>query len=228
MAQQTKNTAQKKKFPNALVIVFCIMILSVVLTWLVPAGQYNTLPDSSTLDPSSYHRVDQSPVGLWGLLDAVFQGMSNASSIIVFTFLVGGYFNVLIESKSVDGFLSFLMRKLGSRSMLIIPVLVLIMSLLGATGVMANPVVAVIPIGILLAKKLKMDQIVGVVGHVPRSLWRLRNQPDLCNDRPGRTKDCRYTAAVRFWIPVHHLAGFLHPDATVHYALCTQNPKRPV
>ncbi len=88
--------------------------------------------------------------------------MSNASSIIVFTFLVGGYFNVLIESKSVDGFLSFLMRKLGSRSMLVIPVLVLIMSLLGATGVMANPVVAVIPIGILLAKKLKMDQIVGL------------------------------------------------------------------
>lgn len=163
MSQQTKQPAQqKKKFPNALVIVFCIMILAVILTWVVPAGQYSTLPDSSTLDPNSYHQVEQSPVGLWGLLDAVFQGMSNASSIIVFTFLVGGYFNVLIESKSVDGFLSFLMRRLGSHSMLIIPVLVLIMSLLGATGVMANPVVAVIPIGILLAKKLKMDQIVGL------------------------------------------------------------------
>ena len=90
------------------------MILAVILTWVVPAGQYSTLPDSSTLDPNSYHQVEQSPVGLWGLLDAVFQGMSNASSIIVFTFLVGGYFNVLIESKSVDGFLSFLMRRLGS------------------------------------------------------------------------------------------------------------------
>ena len=84
MSQQTKQPAQqKKKFPNALVIVFCIMILAVILTWVVPAGQYSTLPDSSTLDPNSYHQVEQSPVGLWGLLDAVFQGMSNASSIIV-------------------------------------------------------------------------------------------------------------------------------------------------
>ncbi len=65
MAQQTKNTTQKKKFPNALVIVFCIMILAVILTWIVPAGQYGTLADGSTLDPNSYHQVEQSPVGLW-------------------------------------------------------------------------------------------------------------------------------------------------------------------
>lgn len=161
---RTKITGKTKrfKFPNALVIVFCIMILAMILTWIIPAGQYNTLPDSSVLDPSSYHSVEQSPVTLWGLLSAVYGGMANAASIIVFTFLVGGYFNVLIESKSVDGFLSFLTRKMGDKSMLILPVLALIMSLLGATGVMANPVVAVIPIGILLAKKLKMDQIVGL------------------------------------------------------------------
>jgi uncharacterized ion transporter superfamily protein YfcC len=138
------------------------MVLAMILTWIVPAGKYDTLADSSILDPSSYHSVEQSPVSIWGLLSAVYGGMSNAASIIVFTFLVGGYFNVLIESKAVDGFLSFLTRKLGDKSMLILPVLALIMSLLGATGVMANPVVAVIPIGILLAKKLKMDQIVGL------------------------------------------------------------------
>ncbi len=160
--QPTTKKTKKFKFPNALVIVFCIMILATILTWIIPVGQYNTLPDSSILDPSSFHSVEQSPVTLWGLLSAVYGGMANAASIIVFTFLVGGYFNVLIESKSVDGFLSYLTRKLGDKSMLILPVLALIMSLLGATGVMANPVVAVIPIGILLAKKLKMGQIVGL------------------------------------------------------------------
>ena len=40
MEQHSPKPAQKKKFPNALVIVFGIMILAVVLTWLVPAGQY--------------------------------------------------------------------------------------------------------------------------------------------------------------------------------------------
>ena len=152
----------KKKFPNALIVVFYIMVLAMVLTWIIPAGQYETLPNSTVLDPASYHTLAQSPVTPWGLMSAVFGGMSSAVNIIVFTFLVGGYFNVLIESKSVDGFISFLVRRLGTRSTVILPVLILLMSILGATGVMANPVVAVIPIGLLLARKLHLDRVTAV------------------------------------------------------------------
>ena len=138
----------KRKFPNALIVVFYIMIAAMILTWIIPAGKYETLPDSTVLDPASYHTVEQSPVGPWGLMSAVFGGMSSAANIIVFTFLVGGYFNVLMESKSVDGFISYLTRRLGTRSTVVLPVLILIMSILGATGVMANPVVAVVPVGL--------------------------------------------------------------------------------
>lgn len=156
------NQKKTRKFPNALLIVFCIMVLAMVLTWVIPAGQYSNLPESSTLDPASFHRVDQRPVSVWGLLSAVYGGMSKSAAIIAFTFMVGGLFNVLIESKAVDGFIGYLVRKLGDRSDIILPVLALIMSLLGATGVMANPVVAVIPIGLILAKRLKLDQIVAM------------------------------------------------------------------
>ena len=154
-----KNGAKAKKFPNALVIVAGIMVLAMVLTWVIPAGQYETLEGSKTLDPASYHTVEQSPVSVWGLLQAVFGGMSKSANIIVFTFLVGGLFNVLIESRAVDGFVSYLVQKMGDRVKLVVPLLVLVMSLLGATGVMANPVVAVIPIGLVLARRLGMDQI---------------------------------------------------------------------
>ncbi len=152
----------KRKFPNALIVVFYIMIAAMILTWIIPAGKYETLPDSTVLDPASYHTVEQSPVGPWGLMSAVFGGMSSAANIIVFTFLVGGYFNVLMESKSVDGFISYLTRRLGTRSTVVLPVLILIMSILGATGVMANPVVAVIPIGLLLSRKLGLDRLTAV------------------------------------------------------------------
>lgn len=123
----TKENKKGLKLPNALIVVFGIMVLAMVLTWIIPAGQYDTLPDSTVLDPATYHRVDQSPVGLWDLASAVFGGMSSAANIIVFTFLVGGYFNVLIESKSVDGFISCLIRKLGTASTVILPVLLFIM-----------------------------------------------------------------------------------------------------
>ncbi len=153
---------EKRKFPNALIVMFYIMVAAMVLTWFVPAGRYDTLPDSTVLDPASYHTVEQSPVTPLGLMSAVFGGMSSAGNIIVFTFLVGGYFNVLMESKAVDGFISFLTRRLGAKSTIVLPVLILIMSILGATGVMANPVVAVIPIGLLLARKLGLDRVTAV------------------------------------------------------------------
>ena len=155
-------TKEKRKFPNALIVVFYIMVAAMILTWFIPAGQYETLPDSTVLDPTSYHTVEQSPVTPLGLMSAVFGGMSSAANIIVFTFLVGGYFHVLMESKSVDGFISYLTRRLGTRSTVVLPVLIAIMSILGATGVMANPVVAVIPIGLLLSRKLGLDRVTAV------------------------------------------------------------------
>ena len=152
----------KRKFPNALVIVFGIMVIAAVLTWIIPAGQYATVEGTSTLDPESFTYIESTPVGLWDLLQAVYGGMNKSASVICFTLMAGGCFNVLIASKSVDGFICYLIRKLGNKADTAIPVLALLMSLLGATGVMANPVVAVIPIGLLLAKHLHMDQIVAV------------------------------------------------------------------
>lgn len=157
-----KTKSQERKFPNALVIVFCIMIFAAILTWVLPAGKYEVIKGTKTLDPNSFHYIEKSPESLWLFLTSVFRGMNKASSIIVFTFMCGGMFNVLIESKAVDAFISMLIRKLGNKVNLVIPALVLLMSLLGATGVMANPVVAVVPIGIILSRKLKMDQIVAM------------------------------------------------------------------
>ena len=153
---------KKFQFPNSLVIVFAMMVLAAALTHVIPAGQYDLIAGTKILDPSTYHAVPQQGVSLWDLVDAVFAGMVKAGPIIVFTFLVGGYFQVLIAGNSVDAFISWLVRRLGTRSFLILPSVIVIMSALGASGVMANPVVATIPIGVILARRLGADTITGV------------------------------------------------------------------
>ena len=157
------NTTTKKfQFPNSLVIVFAMMVLAAVLTHIIPAGMYDLVAGTKMLDPMTYHAIPQQGVSPWGLVDAVFKGMVKAGPIIVFTFLVGGYFQVLIAGNSVDAFISWLVRKLGTKSFLILPAIIVIMSVLGASGVMANPVVATIPIGVILARRLGADEITGV------------------------------------------------------------------
>lgn len=155
-------SVKKFQFPNSLVIVFAMMILAALLTHVIPAGSYDLIAGTKLLDPATYHSIPQQGVSPWKLIDSVFTGMVKAGPIIVFTFLVGGYFQVLIAGNSVDAFISWLVHRLGDRSFLILPAIVLIMSILGASGVMANPVVATIPIGVLLARKLGADKITGV------------------------------------------------------------------
>lgn len=155
-------STKKLQFPNSLVIVFAMMVLAAVLTHLIPAGTYDLIPGTKMLDPTTFHTIPQQGVSAWGLVDAVFKGMVKAGPIIVFTFLVGGYFQVLISSNAVDAFISWLVRRLGTKSFIILPVIISIMSVLGASGVMANPVVATIPIGVILARRLGADEITGV------------------------------------------------------------------
>lgn len=157
-------STNKKKFkvPNAFIIVFGIMILAAVMTYIIPAGTYDNIPDTKTIDPNTFHFIESSSTTPWEFINSISVGMSNASTIIILIFLLGGYFNVLIDSKAIDCFVNLLIKKFGDKSMIILPIICILMSALGAVGVMANPVVAFIPVGMILAKKLKLDQMCAV------------------------------------------------------------------
>ena len=60
---KSKLFPKKLQMPNALVLLFSIMVIMMVLTWLIPAGEFErTLVDDRTvLVPDSFHFIDSSP-----------------------------------------------------------------------------------------------------------------------------------------------------------------------
>ncbi|MDY2737798.1 YfcC family protein [Intestinibacter sp.] len=161
------NVEKKRGFkvPNAYIIVIGIMIFVSILTYIVPAGKYaeiTTASGTTVLDPNSFTYVEQQGISLWQFFTAFYAGLQKNQAIIFFLFLLGGYFKIIIDTKAVDGFISLLIDKLGNKVLITIPILMLVMSLLGDAGVLINPVVAFIPIGILLANRLKLDPICAV------------------------------------------------------------------
>lgn len=156
------SSKKKLKVPNAFIIVFGIMILAAVMTYIIPAGTYDTIPDTKTIDPNTFHFIESNPTTPWEFINSISVGMTNAASIIILIFLLGGYFNILVDSKAIDCFVNLLIKKFGDKSVIILPIICVLMSALGAVGVMANPVVAFIPVGMILAKKLKLDQMCAV------------------------------------------------------------------
>ena len=102
---------RKRQIPHTYVIVFFIIILAAVLTWIVPGGEYvkQTVERDGTEEIEMVFRRMESQPQTWQVLSAVFKGFVRQSGIIVFILLIGGAFWIMNQSKAIDvGIMSFL------------------------------------------------------------------------------------------------------------------------
>ena len=62
---------KKKKFqiPTTCALLFMLMIVCAVLTWIIPAGAYETekVGNLNKVIAGTYHVIDSTPVGPWGV-----------------------------------------------------------------------------------------------------------------------------------------------------------------
>jgi len=152
----------KLKVPGTYVLVFSILILCAVLTYIIPAGVFDTIEGSKNIDPATFHYVENTPISVWEFLQSIFSGMKKQSSVILFVFIIGGYFQIITDTGAIDSAIGAIVSKFGSKAMLVIPLIMVFMSAFGASGAMANAIVAFIPLGLALAKNLKLDPICAV------------------------------------------------------------------
>lgn len=156
-----------KKSPDSLVIVSSILVLFVILTWLVPAGEFirEEVNGRMVVVAGSYHEVESSPQGFWALFRAPLKGFESAADIIGFVLLVGGAFSILTRTGAMDAGLQYVLRFAQRNRRLkiwIIPMLMTIFSIGGATFGMSEEVLVFVLITIPLARSMGYDNIVGV------------------------------------------------------------------
>lgn len=158
---------QKKKFkvPHTYVILFSVVIIMALMTYLVPAGEYDRVKDEATgrtiIESTSFHAVDQKPTTFFGLIRAVPKGMEAAAGIIFFIFIVGGSMQIITATGTVEAGVGKTARALKGKEKLMIPIFLIIFSLGGATFGMAEETIVFVPIGIALARALGFDAITG-------------------------------------------------------------------
>jgi len=156
-----------KKSPDALVIISVVLLLFVVLTWLVPAGEYarEAIDGKTVVVAGTYQALESNPQGVGDLLMAPIKGIVGAAHIIAFVLLVGGAFSILSATGSLDAglgsVLKYAQRNPGMRH-LIIPLLMVFFSLAGSTFGMSEEGLVFILITIPLAQSMGYDNIVGI------------------------------------------------------------------
>lgn len=131
-------TLEKKKFksPNAYVIIFCIMLLVAVLTWVVPGGQY-AVDEAGRAIGGSYSRAAANPQGLWEVVMAPIIGMvgnatvSGAIAISLNIMIFGAFLEMMEEVGCIKLFLKGIAVKNQKNYHFLIVVLVVIMGVFG-------------------------------------------------------------------------------------------------
>ena len=137
-----------------------------ICSYVIPAGSYerifNETANRKVMDPNSFTYVEQSPVSFFSFLHAIPNGMVEVADIMVFIFVVGGAFNIITQTGATENGIKKLAYRLQGREKIIIPMMMFVFSLGGATFGMSEETIISIPIGIALARALGYDAIVGM------------------------------------------------------------------
>ncbi len=156
----------KFKVPHVYALLFIVIIGAAILTYIIPAGEYDRFTDEETgrtlVDPESFRFVDPEPVGFLDIFEAVQLGMIDAANIVFFIFIVGGAFGIIAGTGAIDAGLGAAVRKLSNKDKVLLIGIIVLFSIGGGTFGMAEETLVFIPIGVMLAKRLGYDAMVGL------------------------------------------------------------------
>jgi uncharacterized ion transporter superfamily protein YfcC len=157
----------KLRLPHTLILIYIMVVLTVVATWVIPGGEYKRVEKDGRTVPvaGSYTRVQSQPQGLDGLLVSPAKGFAAAALIIAIVFICGGAFNVIQKTGALTAVIHNLSLDFGQNKalrLLFIPVTMVIFSLGGGIWGMCEETMPFVLIFVPLALSLGYDTIVGV------------------------------------------------------------------
>jgi len=159
-------TKGKFKVPHTLVLLFGMVILAQILSYILPAGAFQRVENAAgrlQVVPGSFHLTPEAgALPPWAMFTAIPKGFSAAHDIIFFVFIIGGAFAVLRATGAVDAALGALLRRLGHRPFWLVAGGIVIFAVGSSTIGMAEEYLPFVPVLMALAVALGYDAITAV------------------------------------------------------------------
>lgn len=169
-------------FPSAYTILFGLIVLVAIATWIIPAGRYALDADGSPI-PGTYEEVESTPSrilvdsleapinGLYGIEDAatgnvdVFNSgeLFGAIDVAFFILVIGGFLGVTMKTGAIQAGIALLVRRLKGRERWMIPILMSVFALGGTSFGMAEESLAFYVLIITVMIAAGYDALVGAM-----------------------------------------------------------------
>jgi uncharacterized ion transporter superfamily protein YfcC len=142
--------------PSAYTILFALIVLMAIATWIIPAGSYQ-LDEEGAPIPGTYSEVEGDPQrilidsltapinGLYGIEDADGKVsyyntgvLFGAIDVALFIIVIGGFLGVTMRTGAIQTGIGGLVNRLRGRERWMIPILMMVFALGGSTYGMAE------------------------------------------------------------------------------------------
>ena len=166
---ENTSSIQKKSFMSAIIILFALLILTGILTFFVPSGSYDyeVINGINTVIPDSFNYTDEENIAVYRIFTAPFEvlvsdGNSIVIAIILFLLIIGGSIKILSKIGIIEHLIFGIIKKFKDKKYLLLSMITLIFMSLGAFIGVFEEVVPLVPIMIILSKKLGWDIKIGL------------------------------------------------------------------
>jgi uncharacterized ion transporter superfamily protein YfcC len=150
---------KKSRFtlPSAYTILFALIVLAAIATWVIPAGVYNLNATTGEPIPGTYHEIASHPArilvdsltapinGLYGIENATGNinyynsgSLFGAIDIALFILVIGGFLGVTMKTGAIQAGIGSLVQRMQGRERWLIPVLMGVFALGGTSFGMAE------------------------------------------------------------------------------------------
>ena len=146
------------KVPGTYTIIFAMILLSALLTWFVPGGEY-VKGEEGTL---SYRDVESVPQ-FFGVFTALYHGFVKQSGIIIFILIVGGSFWLLNSTGAISVGIGRFIRSVGRYHKVVLVAITLLFSLAGAIFGMSEETIPFVGIVVPLVISMGYDAFLGML-----------------------------------------------------------------
>lgn len=152
MAAESSKGIKQFKVPHVYAIIFALMVIFAVLTWIVPSGSYQRqevngreVTVAGTYEQSEKTCIDEETgdevdlrQGVFDVLQAPTRGIQEAIEVVAFILIVGGSFQVITKTGAITSGMGRVVRRFKNKDILIIPIAMVLFALGGTSFGMAE------------------------------------------------------------------------------------------
>jgi uncharacterized ion transporter superfamily protein YfcC len=178
----TEQGKSRFTLPSAYTILFALIVITALATWIIPAGRYALDPEGSPI-PGTYEEVDSTPQriitdsllapinGLYGIEDPATGNVNvfnvgelfGAIDVALFILVIGGFIGITMKTGAIQAGIALLVRRLRGHERWMIPILMTVFAVGGTTFGMAEESLAFYVLIITVMIAAGYDALVGAL-----------------------------------------------------------------